>query len=443
MVYENFSIANTVMLWSTFGIAFIMGAVVNKTNWCTMGAVSDLVNIGDTGRWRSWLFAMVVAIVGVLILEKMGIINLHSTRPPYRSPNFEWIRYILGGLLFGIGMTMGSGCGNKTLIRIGGGNIKSIFVLAVMGTFAYYMIFPLGDRSIDEAVFYPWTSAVAVSLPAHQDIGSLVNLAAKDTSKVDLRLWIGGGLSLLMLIYIFKSKDFFGKFDNILGGLVVGLAVVAMWFMTGSAKVKAYNSFDEKTVVVSMADYIKKWDDFQVGKDERTDKTDPPAVKPYQSNRVVGPQAMTFVSPSAWMYNFVSTPFDKNAKFNANLNVPVMLLLGVIFGSLFWSLVSRTFRIEWFASWGDFFTHLLGGTLMGIGGVMALGCTIGQGVTGVSTLSVGSFIAMISIVIGSALTMKFKLYRMVYEDAGFFSVLSTSLADLRLLPKGFKKLEAI
>ena len=94
--------------------------------------------------------------------------------------------------------------------------------------------------------------------------------------------------------------------------------------------------------------------------------------------------------------------------------------------------------------YGDFITHLVGATLMGFGGVLALGCTIGQAVTGISTLALGSFITFFAIVLGSALTMKVQYYKMVYEDeANFFSALVASLADLHLLPNGLRKLDKV
>ena len=136
MIFEDFSSAHAFILWTVFGIAFVMGAVVNKTNFCTMGAVSDLVNMGDTGRMRAWIFAMAVAIIGVVIIESTGIASVNSSIPPYRGSNFAWLEYILGGIMFGIGMTLGSGCGNKTLVRIGGGNIKSILVFIVIAIIA-------------------------------------------------------------------------------------------------------------------------------------------------------------------------------------------------------------------------------------------------------------------------------------------------------------------
>jgi hypothetical protein len=121
-----------------------------------------------------------------------------------------------------------------------------------------------------------------------------------------------------------------------------------------------------------------------------------------------------------------------------------MALLGVIAGSFLWSLINRSFRIEWFASFGDFVNHLVGAILMGFGGVLAMGCTIGQGITGVSTLAVGSFVTLISIILGSALTMKVQYYKMVYEDeASVFSALVTSLADMHLLPNSLRKHEAV
>jgi len=117
--------------------------------------------------------------------------------------------------------------------------------------------------------------------------------------------------------------------------------------------------------------------------------------------------------------------------------------VGVVFGSLLWALLSRRFHFEWFASFRDFLNHCIGAVLMGLGGILAMGCTIGQAITGISTLAVGSFIAFGGIVLGSALTMKVQYYRMVYEgEASVLSALVTALVDFRLLPKGLRRLAA-
>jgi len=120
-----------------------------------------------------------------------------------------------------------------------------------------------------------------------------------------------------------------------------------------------------------------------------------------------------------------------------------MALMGVIAGSFFYALISRSFRIEWFSSVKDAVNHIIGATLMGIGGVLAMGCTIGQGITGVSTLSLGSILALVSIVFGCALTMKIQYYRMMHEDeATFFKALLSSLVDFKLLPQKVRSLDA-
>jgi uncharacterized protein len=119
----------------SFLLAFIFGAVGNKTNFCTMGAVSDWVNMGDLNRMRMWLLAIGVAVLGANGLQLAGLVDL--SKSIYPGPNFTWLSYIVGGFLFGVGMTLGSGCGSKTLIRIGGGNLKSVVVFLVAAIAAY------------------------------------------------------------------------------------------------------------------------------------------------------------------------------------------------------------------------------------------------------------------------------------------------------------------
>src|SRR3954467_835592 len=118
-----------------FALAFVFGAVANRTNFCTMGAVSDIVNMGSWGRMRMWLLAIAVAILGTYALQLEGVIDLSGSF--YVRPNVTWVSYILGGFLFGVGMTLGSGCGSKTLVRIGGGNLKSLVVFVFLGIAAY------------------------------------------------------------------------------------------------------------------------------------------------------------------------------------------------------------------------------------------------------------------------------------------------------------------
>jgi uncharacterized membrane protein YedE/YeeE len=362
------------VLASIFVVAAIVGGVANRTNFCTMGAVSDWVNMGDTGRMRSWLLAIAVATAGALALEATGQVTLGaSTFPPYRTANFAWLRYLLGGLLFGVGMTLASGCANKTLVRIGGGNLKSVVVLVVAGISAYLMLW----TDFFQIAFMSWIGPTALDLGKHgfasQSLGDLV--AGGQGGK--LNAWIGFAAAAAVAAFVFSSKDFRASRDNILGGMVVGLAVVAGWYVTGGV-------------------LGKEWQDF-------AEMASPPPSR-------VAVQSFTFVSPMGDSLRYLMSPGDLSL-----LNFGIMALSGVIIGAFVYALAARVFRIEWFANKADFARHVAGGVLMGIGGVLAMGCTIGQAVTGVSTLAVGSILTFGAIVAGSAATMKFQYWRMLRE----------------------------
>ncbi len=421
MVFETFAESLTFFLWSTFIISILLGIIVNKTNFCTMGAVSDMVNIGDYNRFRAWLLAIAVAIIGVSLLEFMGMVNVTDTFPPYRGSQLIFVENILGGVLFGIGMTFASGCGNKTLIRIGGGNIKSIMVFIVIALIAYYMTtpFPNSDKTLYSVLFHGWVEPLSISLQSHQDIGALIGNAENTHS---WRLIVGLLAAAGLLFYIFKAADFRSSKDNILAGVVIGLIILAAWFTSSNIAVNADDSH------YSLTEYYAEWDML----------ADDDEGKP-ATGRALNSQSFTFINPIGQTYGYIKEGFNSNL-----LTFGLISVFGVILGSLIWSLISRSFRIEWFFDMKDFLNHLLGAVLMGFGGVLALGCTIGQGITGVSTLALGSIFTLISIIFGSALTMKIQYYKLVYEDeASFGKAFITALVDMKLLPASMRKLDAI
>jgi hypothetical protein len=392
MVLETFQQGQSMLLWLVFGLALIMGAIVNKTNFCTMGAVSDWVNMGDTGRMRSWLLAIAVALLGVSLFEYFGKVNPDAAFPPYRSTQFIWAENLLGGLMFGVGMTFGSGCANKCLIRIGGGNLKSVVVALIMAVIVYYMTnpFPDSDKTLFSVLFNDWLRPLAVTMGGRQDLGTV--LAGTQNAGL-ARLIIGAVLGLVLLAYVFRSADFRGNRDLVLGGVVVGLAVFGAWYVASSVSILVDGSRH------TLLEYAQNWD-FLAGSDE----SKPAAIAP------LSPQSFTFVNPIGQTWGYAASGFDRGL-----LTFGIMALLGVTAGSFLWSLVNRSFRIEWFASFDDFVRHAIGAVLMGFGGVLALGCTFGQGITGVSTLAIGSFITLFAIVAASAITMKIQYMIMMRE----------------------------
>jgi len=275
-------------------------------------------------------------------------------------------------------MTLASGCGNKTLVRIGGGSLKSLVVLAVGSICAYLMMWtPLFEKA-----FLPWVAATTVNLHnygvANQELGTiLAGMFGMPLSKY-FNLVVAAVVAAGMLWFVFNSEDFRSDRDHILGGAVIGLAIVGGWWLTGGSIGREWKEYAEMATVVPSRVQV---------------------------------QSYTFVSPMGDTARYLLDPLNLSL-----VNFGVTALAGVILGAFLWSLLSGGFRIEWFASWKDFANHALGGALMGIGGVLSLGCTIGQAITGMSTLAIGSILTFLAIVIGAAGTMKYQYWRISQES---------------------------
>ncbi len=351
-----------------FLLAFVFGAVGNKTNFCTMGAVSDWVNMGDTGRLRMWLLAMAVALLGSSALELAGLVDL--SKSIYPGPNFTWLSYLVGGFLFGVGMTLGSGCGSKTLIRVGAGNLKSLIVYVFLGIAAYMTL-----RGLFGAFRVGVLERAAITLPMGQDLPSLLasftNLG-KGAWTAILAATIGGAL----LVFVYWSKPFRSSFDYTLGGVVTGLVVVGGWYVSG---VVGHVAEDPNTL-----------------------------QEAFVATNTGRMESFSFVSPMAYTLEYLMFWTDKSRI----VTYGIASALGVIVGSAAYALATRSFRWEGFRDAEDTANHVVGGLLMGFGGITALGCTIGQAISGFSTLALGSIMTFLAIVAGSAATMKYQYWRL-------------------------------
>jgi hypothetical protein len=344
------------LLWA-FGLSLVFGGIANKANFCTMGAVSDWINMGDLNRMRSWMLAVVTAILGVGILEYTGSIDLSLTtsnetsNPPYRTANFIWLRHLLGGLML---------------------------VLIIMGICAWWMLF----TNLSYNGFLQWMLPLSIDFSLQdipsQDIAAVVfGLAGVEWGPTHgLIIALLAGLPLLF--WILRAGDFRQNLELVSAGLVIGALIVIAWYVTaggaGQTLMEELEFMDE-----------------------------PPFF--------TGAQSLTFIGPSGHIVQYLKESFA--ATF---LTFGVATIAGVVFGSFLYTLIFRKIRIEWFVSWNDFFMHAAGAVLMGIGGVLAMGCTIGQGISGVSTLALGSILTILSIIAGSAATMKYQYYLMMRED---------------------------
>ncbi len=358
-----------------FLAATAFGAISSRTNFCTMGAISDWVNMGSLTRLRVWLMAMGIALVLTQTMQGIGLIDLKNSI--YLTTNFTWLGHILGGFLFGIGMTIGSGCGQRTLVRVGGGNLKSLVLLLVLAITAYATLrglLALPRLEINDSTVIDLAQNNIPSQGLPDLIGGWINVSP-DLVALFLTTLFGG----FALIFALSDRQIRSRFDNLLAGIGIGLLIAGAWYITG----------------------VLGQDDF-----------DPLPL-----------EGFSFIAPVGNTLTYVMTYTG------STINFGISVVVGLIFGSFLYSLLSGTFRVESFNDKADLMMHLSGGVLMGFGGVLSLGCTIGQGLTGLSTLALGSFISVLFIILGCVFTLKIQYY--LYDDEGWWSALKSTLNELR------------
>jgi uncharacterized protein len=334
-------------------IGIVFGAIAQRTNFCTLGAVSDWINLADTRRLRAWALATSIAVLGVALLEAGGVTEV--SRSIYLRPRINWLGSLAGGLMFGFGMALAGGCPSRNLVRAGGGDVKSAVTLLLIALFAGMSL---------GGVLGPLRHALefATAIPLNtgpQGLGDLV-AAAFSQNADSVRMVIAALAGLTLAAWAFATQSFRSSGQHISSGILIGLLVVAGWALTGLA-------YDEMAVP-------------------------PPAP----------PASLSFVKPTVdavdWLQRFTA---QRIPGFGA------ATVFGTLMGSCLMAFAMRRFRVTSFADTPDALRHAGGAALMGIGGVMGLGCSIGQGITGVSTLAIGSLIAAVAIVTGAVLGLKF------------------------------------
>ena len=355
-----------------FVLAFVFGAVANKTHFCTMGAISDVVQMGMWGRMRMWLLAIAVAILGANALSLLGLVDLSQSI--YPRPRFIWLAHIIGGTLFGFGMVLASGCGNRTLVRLGGGSLKSLVVLAFLAISAYMTL-----KGLFGMARVNWIEPFALDFTAMggQYLPALAQYLF-GASRANLQIIVAAAIAIPLLLFIFKDGDFRRDTDLIFGGIVIGVLVVAGWYVTG------HIGYGENPDTLEMV---------------------------FFGTNTRAAESFSFVAPVAYSLELLMLWSDRSLA----VTFGIASVAGVILGSAAYALASGKFRWEGFTDIADMRHHIVGGMLMGFGGVTGLGCTIGQGITGVSTLALGSFLTLFSIIGGALLALKYLAWQLDRE----------------------------
>ncbi|MBC7513145.1 MAG: YeeE/YedE family protein [Herminiimonas sp.] len=361
------------VVWLAFGLGALFGMTAQRTHFCTMGALTDIFTMGDWNRMRQWLLAMAVAIAGTSVLAHFGLID--TAKSLYTGMRLNWLSHLAGGACFGFGMVLASGCGNKTLVRIGSGNLKSLVVFIVVGLTAF--------TTLKGVLAIPRTALLDshfITLATHQDLPSMLASTGSSgsTSLAAMQLVVGGVAALMLSAAVFASSAFRARDvvrNNIVAGVVIGSIIVAAWFVCGHV---GYVAEDPNTLQE--------------------------AFVATNSGRM---EAFSFVAPFAYTLDLLMmwTDVSKIVTFG------IAATLGVVAGSCIMALAGGVFRWEGFGSVEDVGNHLLGAVLMGFGGVTALGCTIGQGLSGVSLLTLGSLLTLAGIIAGAFGANAYQMWR--------------------------------
>ncbi len=357
----------TQVLWASFGLAVAFGALAQRTRFCTMGAVADVVNMGDWTRARMWALAIAVAVLGFNLMVGLGWIEARQSI--YAGPRLLWLSSLVGGGMFGFGMVLASGCGSKNLVRLGGGNLKALVTVLVLGVAAFATM-----RGIAAVLRVDTVEKVFVELPTGQDLPSLWS-AGLGVATPPLALALGVVIALSLMIWVLCRPE--GRTMEVwLGGAGIGAVIAATWWVSGRL---GYVPEDPNTLE--------------------------PAFLATNSRRM---ESLSMVAPVGYALDWLLFFSDK-AKV---LTLGIVSVVGVAVGAWGASIADRSFRWEGFGSVEDLANHLVGAVLMGVGGVVAMGCTIGQGISGVSTLSLGSLLAVAAIVGGAVLALRYQIWRM-------------------------------
>lgn len=334
--------STSIVLLAALAIGLIYGSVGLLSGFCMMSSMRGWLAEGDGRLVRTYALAMGTAIAASQVLAVAGLADLGKSI--YLQPTFSAPVLFLGGLLFGYGMVMSNGCGSRALVLLGRGNLRSLVVVIILAIFAQMTLKGLIAPPRIAMVGASQTTAAANSLPALLD--------SLGISAVVARTMAASALAAALIIFAFVQAPFRKSPGQIAAGIIMGLLVAAGWYATG---------------------YLGA-DDFNP----------------------VPVTSLTFIAPiaDALQYVMLST--------GSTLNFGIVTVFAVFAGSFVTALLTGRFHLEGYHSPRHMLRSAGGAALMGTGGVMAFGCSIGQGLTGLSTLSLASFIAVAGILIGTA-----------------------------------------
>lgn len=333
------------LLLGALGIGLVFGIVGRLSGFCVRSAILETADRRAGARLASVLTALSVAVIGTQGLAWAGIVDLGESI--YLSQTLAWGSLLLGGIVFGVGMVLTRGCGARHLVLAAGGNMRSWMVLLTLGLAAYATLRGL------LALPRTWFEGIA-SLAVEADDQSVATLLAGDSGQTSVATAaLVATLVMVTVVVVRRAARKVGIGWPVAAGIAIGLLIPVSWYVTG----------------------VLGFDEFEP----------------------VRLESLTFTAPVGNAIQYLLTFTGAQADFG------IVVIAGVLLGAFAAACGSRTLRADAFDGPGHLGRYLLGGALMGFGGVLALGCTIGAGLSGLSTLSFGSLLASTGIVTGAVL----------------------------------------
>lgn len=341
----------TLLLLGAAVIGLVYGGVARLSGFCLRSAIIEVSDRRAGRQTVTWLVTFAVAIFITQALSFAGVIDLSEAI--YLTTDVFWLSLIVGGLLFGFGMVLTRGCGGRHLVLAAGGNLRSWMVLLVFALTAYMTL-----RGI---LALPRTALEGVAAVSNESGNVSVAALAANAGAFDplsTSIFVAGLAALACLVAAIRIKGTDTGLKAWAPGIIIGLLVPAGWYVTG----------------------VLGFDEFEP----------------------IRTESITFTAPIGNAVQYLMTFTGSQADFG------ITVIGTTILGAFLAAAATGKLELQGFDTPGHLLRYAGGAAMMGFGGILALGCTVGAGLTGVSTLSVASIIALASIITGGAVGHKIK-----------------------------------
>ena len=331
-------------------IGFIMGFTARRLNFCTLSSLERHWYANDSVALRMWILAIAVAIASTQLLQFFDVIDLGESF--ILRPSFNLPAAITGGVMFGIGMALTGTCGFGALVRLGSGSLRSLVVVVAIG---------LAALTTQRGILGYFREAYIEPLSINLSWAGSQSMAAIASSilGINANYLIATLIVSALLYWTFRSHEFRRSYRFITAGIIIGLCVTAGWLIT----------------------YIMQQRTFDV----------------------VTLESASFVLPTGTLIMHLL------AVYTSIPGYVVCLAPGVVVGAALSASLTKDVRWEACDDASEFGRHLIGAMLMGIGGVLAGGCTIGQGISASSTLAISAPVVFFSIMLGARMGLSWLL----------------------------------